>query len=150
AVARSDRPHEHEHVRQGLDRQPRAPVPRRRAREGRGVRRLARLRGRPLRGVRGASRVPVTEAPARDEKRIAYELIAAIVVVSGVVTAVSHLAPKGAAGTAIGFIFLAATWALVWRGDDERVRRAGLALGGLVMPGKLDPRGIAKAGLVAL
>ena len=44
--------------------------------------------------------------------------------------------------TAVGFVFLAATWALVWRKDDESVRRAGLALGGVVIPGKLDGRAL--------
>jgi membrane protease YdiL (CAAX protease family) len=39
--------------------------------------------------------------------------------------------------TLVGFAFLAVTWALVWRREDERVCRAGLALGGLVLPGKL-------------
>jgi membrane protease YdiL (CAAX protease family) len=39
--------------------------------------------------------------------------------------------------TLVGFVFLAATWALVWRHEDERVRRAGLTLGGLVLPGQL-------------
>jgi membrane protease YdiL (CAAX protease family) len=41
--------------------------------------------------------------------------------------------------TLVGFVFLAATWALVWRRDDEHVRRSGLALGGLVIPGTLRP-----------
>jgi membrane protease YdiL (CAAX protease family) len=39
--------------------------------------------------------------------------------------------------TLVGAAFLGATWALVWRQDDERVLRAGLALGGLVLPGRL-------------
>jgi membrane protease YdiL (CAAX protease family) len=39
--------------------------------------------------------------------------------------------------TLVGFVFLAVTWALVWRKDDDRVRRAGLTLGGLVLPGHL-------------
>jgi membrane protease YdiL (CAAX protease family) len=39
--------------------------------------------------------------------------------------------------TLVGFTFLAVTWALVWRHEDERVRRAGLTLGGLVLPGRL-------------
>jgi membrane protease YdiL (CAAX protease family) len=40
--------------------------------------------------------------------------------------------------TVIGFLFLGATWGLVWRKDDALVRRSGLALGGLVIPGRLD------------
>jgi hypothetical protein len=40
--------------------------------------------------------------------------------------------------TLVGFVFLAVTWSLVWHKDDEVVRRSGLTLGGLVIPGKLD------------
>jgi membrane protease YdiL (CAAX protease family) len=52
--------------------------------------------------------------------------------------------------TLVGFVFLAATWALVWRKDDAKVRAAGLALGGLVLPGKLDARAVAGAALRSL
>jgi uncharacterized protein len=41
--------------------------------------------------------------------------------------------------TLVGVVFLAATWALVWRKSDSDVHRAGLALGGLVIPGRLYP-----------
>jgi membrane protease YdiL (CAAX protease family) len=51
--------------------------------------------------------------------------------------------------TLVGFAFLAVTWALVWRHDDERVRRSGLALGGLVIPGRLDARGLVRDAAVA-
>jgi membrane protease YdiL (CAAX protease family) len=47
--------------------------------------------------------------------------------------------------TLVGFTFLAVTWALVWRKDDERVRRAGLALGGLVLPGHLSIADVARS-----
>ena len=47
--------------------------------------------------------------------------------------------------TLVGLAFLAAVWALVWRKDDDRVRRSGLALGGLVMPGRLDVPGLVRA-----
>jgi membrane protease YdiL (CAAX protease family) len=46
--------------------------------------------------------------------------------------------------TLVGFTFLAVTWALVWRKDDEHVRQAGLALGGLVIPGPLDARAVVR------
>jgi CAAX protease family protein len=52
--------------------------------------------------------------------------------------------------TLVGFVFLAATWALVWRKDDESVRRAGLALGGLVLPGRLRLRDLARSVLSSL
>ncbi|HEX8793187.1 MAG TPA: MrtC family glutamic-type intramembrane protease [Polyangiaceae bacterium] len=51
--------------------------------------------------------------------------------------------------TLVGFVFLAATWALVWRKDDARVRQSGLALGGLVMPGRLDVRALLRDAAVS-
>ena len=54
------------------------------------------------------------------------------------VAAIAVVLPPSLHTTLVGLTFLAATWALVWRKDDERVRRAGLALGGLVIPGRLD------------
>jgi membrane protease YdiL (CAAX protease family) len=53
------------------------------------------------------------------------------------VAAIAMGLPESWHATAVGFTFLAATWALVWNKDDEHVRRAGLALGGLVIPGRL-------------
>jgi len=61
------------------------------------------------------------------------------------VAVIARVAPTGTHTTLVGLTFLAATWALVWRGDDERVRRAGLALGGLVIPGRLDLRAASRA-----
>jgi uncharacterized protein len=54
------------------------------------------------------------------------------------VAAIAAVCPPSAHTTLVGMTFLAAVWALVWRQDDDRVRRAGLALGGLVIPGRLD------------
>lgn len=51
--------------------------------------------------------------------------------------------------TLVGFAFLAVTWALVWRRDDEHVRRSGLALGGLVIPGRLDAAHLLRDAAVA-
>jgi len=48
--------------------------------------------------------------------------------------------PERFVATSVGFVFLAATWWLVWRKDDAAVARAGLALGGLVMPGRASAR----------
>lgn len=58
--------------------------------------------------------------------------------VTGAVAVVSRVAPERFVAIGVAVVFLAATWALVWRGDDERVERSGLALGGIVLPGKLD------------
>jgi membrane protease YdiL (CAAX protease family) len=52
--------------------------------------------------------------------------------------------------TLVGFTFLGATWALVWRHDDAYVRRAGLALAGLVIPEHLDLSSIARSGARAV
>jgi membrane protease YdiL (CAAX protease family) len=64
--------------------------------------------------------------------------------VTGAVTAASALMPEKYIATSVGFLFLGATWWLVWRGDDERVERAGLAFGGLVMPGPVDVRHVVR------
>jgi uncharacterized protein len=71
-------------------------------------------------------------------RRAALEAILATVIVTGVVTGASAFLPDKYVATAVGFVFLGATWLLVWRGDDARVESSGLALGGVVLPGKLD------------
>jgi membrane protease YdiL (CAAX protease family) len=53
--------------------------------------------------------------------------------------------PSGLHTTLVGLTFLTAVWALVWRKDDDLVRRSGLALGGLVIPGHLDVRAASRA-----
>jgi membrane protease YdiL (CAAX protease family) len=63
-------------------------------------------------------------------------LVAAIA--TALVTAASTLLPDKYVATAVGFVFLGATWLFVWRRDDPRVEASGLALGGLVLPGKVD------------
>ncbi len=64
------------------------------------------------------------------------EALAASVIVTGAVTLASMFVPEKYVATSVGFLFLAATWFFVWRRDDATVVRAGLALGGLVMPGR--------------
>jgi membrane protease YdiL (CAAX protease family) len=61
------------------------------------------------------------------------------------VAVLAAIAPVSTHTTAVGFLFLAATWLLVWRREDSRVRGAGLALGGLVIPGRLDARELLQA-----
>ncbi|HXX69037.1 MAG TPA: MrtC family glutamic-type intramembrane protease [Polyangiaceae bacterium] len=56
------------------------------------------------------------------------------------VGAVVLVAPPTWHTSLVAFVFLAAAWLLVWRHDDARVRRAGLTLGGLLLPGHLDVR----------
>ena len=65
--------------------------------------------------------------------------------VTAAVALIAVVLPASWHTTLVGFVFLAATWALVWRGDDVQVRLAGLALGGAVIPGKFDVVAAARA-----
>lgn len=76
--------------------------------------------------------------------RAFVEAIIASAIVTGIVTLASTFLPDRYVATAVGFVFLGATWALVWRGDDARVERSGLTLGGLVLPGPIDGRRLAQ------
>ncbi len=78
------------------------------------------------------------------------EALAASLAVTGLVTLGSIFLPDRYVATGVGFVFLAATWALVWRRDDAAVTRAGLAFGGLVLPGKLDLRAASSSAFRAL
>lgn len=69
--------------------------------------------------------------------------------VTAIVTVVSMFAPPKYVATAVGFVFLGATWLFVWRKDDREVEAAGLALGGVVLPGELDVRRAARSAAVA-
>ncbi len=79
-----------------------------------------------------------------------FEALAVSAVVTGLVTLGSLFLPDRYVATGVGFVFLAATWVLVWRRDDAAVARAGLAFGGLVLPGPLDARATSRAALRAL
>src|SRR5690606_10558053 len=70
--------------------------------------------------------------------------------VTALVTAISHLSPDAYANTAVGAVFLGATYWLVLRRDTETVRRFGLSLGGVTEPEPLDPRRMIREGLGAL
>jgi hypothetical protein len=56
------------------------------------------------------------------------EAIVASLVVTGLVTLGSRFLPEKYVATGVGLVFLVATWALVWRRDDEFVVRSGLAM----------------------
>jgi CAAX protease family protein len=79
------------------------------------------------------------------DRRALIEAIVASAIVTGVVTLASTFLPDRYVATAVGFVFLGATWALVWRGDDARVERSGLTLGGLVLPGPIHGRRLARS-----
>lgn len=83
---------------------------------------------------------PVEVAVPAARRRALIEALCASSAVTALVTIASTTLPDRFVATAVGFVFLAATWALVWRGDDARVVRSGLTLGGLVLPGRIDVR----------
>src|SRR5262245_3086612 len=87
----------------------------------------------------------MTAAEPSVARRAALEACGVAAIVTAVVTAGSALLPDKYVATAVGFVFLGATWALVWRGDDQRVEAFGLALGGLVLPGQLDRARLARS-----
>lgn len=82
-------------------------------------------------------------------RRIGLEVALVSVLVTALVTLTSRLLPDRFVATAVGFVFLGATWALVWRADDARVEASGLALGGLVLPGPLDRTRLVRAAATA-
>lgn len=61
-----------------------------------------------------------------------------------VVTAASYLLPERHAATGVGLCFLVATYVLVLRRDAAFIRAHGLSLGGLLEPGAINPRQLAK------
>src|SRR5690349_17183135 len=77
-------------------------------------------------------------AAAETTRRPLVEALGVAALVTAVVTAASAVLPDKYVATVVGFVFLGATWALVWRGDDQRVEASGLALGGIVLPGRID------------
>jgi membrane protease YdiL (CAAX protease family) len=66
------------------------------------------------------------------------------------VAATAMFLPPAWHTTVVALIFFGAVWLLVWRGDDDTVRRAGLSLGGLVIPGPLSVPDLLLAALRAL
>ncbi|WP_146651095.1 myxosortase MrtC [Labilithrix luteola] len=89
-------------------------------------------------------------APVGAQRQALVEALVVSLVVTVLVTAASAFLPDRYIATVVGFVFLGATWALVWRRDDAHVERAGLALGGLVLPGALDGKRAARAAGVSV
>jgi hypothetical protein len=67
--------------------------------------------------------------------RAALEVLVVAALVSLGAFLVAQNLPGKYVATVIGFLFLGATGALVWRRDDATVEHYGLGLGGLVLPG---------------
>lgn len=78
------------------------------------------------------------------------EALGVTIAVTGAVTVVSALAPDRFVAALVALVFLGASWLMVWRRDDKHVEASGLALGGVVLPGKIDRRRLARAVLVSI
>ncbi len=74
----------------------------------------------------------------------ARPLLAALVVTT-VLALTARFLPKSAVATAVGLEFLFATWLLVWRGDDDGVRAAGLGFAGVLLREPIDVGRVARA-----
>lgn len=83
-------------------------------------------------------------------RRALFEALGVSAGVTLAVTLASMFVPDSAVATVVGFVFLGATWLLVWRGSDARVEHAGLAFAGLVLPGPIDGKRVARDATAAL
>jgi membrane protease YdiL (CAAX protease family) len=77
-------------------------------------------------------------------RRAWMEALGVAALVTALVTALSAVLADKWIATAVGLTFFGATWVMVWRRDDALVTRRGLAFAGLVLPGRLDARRIAR------
>ncbi len=64
--------------------------------------------------------------------------------VTTLIFATTRFAPENIQGTVVGAAFLLATWVFVWRKSDAEVEEYGLSLGGLIFPGAIDWRRLAR------
>jgi len=85
-----------------------------------------------------------------DRSRAIAEALLVTLATTIVVTLAARFVPERFVATAVGFLFLASTWAFVWRKDDAFVEASGLSLGGLVLPGPLPIRRIAKSSALSV
>ena len=85
-----------------------------------------------------------------DASRGLREALGVSAVVTFAVAASGMFLPPAWHTTAVALIFFGAGWLLVWRGDDDAVRRAGVSLGGLVIPGPLALPDVLRAAATAL
>lgn len=79
-------------------------------------------------------------APIEDPKPTMARVVVGTVATTAVVTAASYVAPKDYSATAVGMVFLGATYVLVLRHSAAFIRAHGLALGGLFEPRELEPK----------
>lgn len=87
-------------------------------------------------------------APLPGRRTVLVEAFAASAAVTATIGVGARLVPRAHVATFVGLVFLGATWWLVWRGSDERVRRSGLGLGGLLL-GDVGWAAVARAAAIA-
>lgn len=83
--------------------------------------------------------------PQRPLPTLGSALLAALFT-TAVVTGVSYAVPDKYAATAVGLVFLAATYLLVLRRDEAVIQRFGLSMGGLLEPSPLSLRRLLRDG----
>jgi hypothetical protein len=81
------------------------------------------------------------EASPTPPRSLRHTLLAALVTTL-VITTLSYLVPSRHASTAVGLAFVAATWWLVLRHDEDVIRAHGLSLAGVLEPLPLEPKRI--------
>jgi membrane protease YdiL (CAAX protease family) len=118
---------------------------------------VAGLRVGSHRGVRGEGRLRGGALNGSDRERVSTpsrrplaSALGVSALVTLAVTGASTFLPERHVATAVGFLFLGATWFTVWRCDDVTVEHHGLTFGGLVLPGRLHVRDVLRATALAL
>ncbi len=77
-------------------------------------------------------------------------VLGAALITTALVTAASYATPDKYAATVVGLVFLAATWWLVLRRDEDTIRAHGLSLGGLLEPTPLSANRLLRDALIAI
>ena len=76
-------------------------------------------------------------------------VLVATVATTVLVTVAAYALPVDHAATGVGFVFLAAVYLLVLRGDTSFIRAHGLSLGGILEPRTIRPKEVLRAALSA-
>jgi membrane protease YdiL (CAAX protease family) len=86
----------------------------------------------------------------RDRQKLLARILLDAALVTALVAIASHAIPEKYGASALCVVFLGATWFRVWRDDDATVVKYGLDFSGVVLPGPLDFKRIARDAFTAL
>ncbi|HZF51342.1 MAG TPA: MrtC family glutamic-type intramembrane protease [Polyangiaceae bacterium] len=89
-------------------------------------------------------------APPAEPAPTLGRVLGAALITTALVTAASYATPDKYAATVVGLVFLAATWWLVLRRDEDTIRAHGLSLGGLLEPTPLSANRLLRDALIAI